>query len=304
MATNTLNGLTADILAAEAVRALTPGLQGLRPLSLDFSAEIAGGGDTVKTRKPGLYNSSTYNGSYTAANSSATAITVTLGEPDYVQAEFKPKEVASIGLATLQRTFFPEMANAVVKSMLTAAFAEVTSAKVTSIAPVFNADIVDFGRASVLEARKKLTKANVPEDGRILLLSADAYEALGSDDKISLALNIGSPEVMRSGTIGRLAGFNVIETNLLGTQAFASGKTLHGIASDNRAFVIASRAPAVQASTYADVALATEPTSGFSFAVMSWFNPDDGLHKIRVEWLKGVGICDQARIAPITADEV
>ena len=69
-------------------------------------------------------------------------------------------------------------------------------------------------------------------------------------------------------------------------------------------FVIASRAPAVQASTYADVAIATEPTSGFSFAVMSWFNPDDGLHKIRVEWLKGTAICDQARTAPITADEV
>lgn len=304
MATNTLNGLTADILAAEAVRALTPGLQGLAPLSLDFSAEIAGGGDTVKTRKPGAYTASTYAGSYTSANSTASAITVTLDEPDYVQAEFKPKEVASIGLATLQRTFFPEMANAVVKSMLDAAFAEVTSANVTSISPIYQADISTFDRSKVLAARKALTKANVPEDRRVLLLSADAYEALGSDDKISLALNIGTPDVMRSGAIGRLAGFQVIETNLLGSDEFSTGKTLHGIASDNRAFVIASRAPAVQAATYADIALATEPTSGFTFAVMSWFNVDEGLHKLRVEWLKGVSICDQARIAPITADTV
>lgn len=299
---NTLAGLSSDIIAQETLRALLPKLARLSVVATDFSSEVAQAGETVTTRIPSSVSSSTYSSGYTSTNAVTTAKSVTLGEPTYVQMEFKPKEVATIGFNRLADIFIEPASNAVVKSIFDDCFGLVTAANLPSAVPVYNAAITGFDRADVIAVAKQMTKANVSPEGRNAFISADAHAALVSDNTISQAFSIGGSEVIRSSRLGQLHGIEFFETNLLGSQTYSSGKTLHGFAATKEAFIVVSRAPAVQASTYADFAIATDQDSGFSFGVMKWFDPNTGLHKLRMEWLKGVALGNGAVIVPITAD--
>ncbi|MGN1109845.1 MAG: hypothetical protein ACI4RK_10745, partial [Oscillospiraceae bacterium] len=67
--------------------------------------------------------------------------------------------------------------------------------------------------SDVVEIRKLMSKANVPNDGRrYLLVTPDVYAAMLKSDQFVGASDLGA-EMIQSGILGRMAGFNIIEWN-------------------------------------------------------------------------------------------
>jgi len=301
---NTLNGLTSDIISQATLPALLPGLLRLQTFSTDFSAEIANAGETVVTRTPGTFSAGTWDSTnkYASSNATTSAISVSLGDPKYVQVEFTPKQAATIGFDRLRQIFVEPMAHAVVKSMTDAALALVVtdSGDLDANEIHLTGGDTDFDRAKVVEVAKKMSSNNLSEQGRSLHLGVDLYYNLIADNTVAQAFSIGGSEVIRNNAVGSLHGLSVYETQNIGTQAYSGSKILRGIASTRNGFMIVNRAPAVAAGTAADIVTATEPTTGFTFTISSWFNQDEGLHKLRAEWLYGVSILRKKDIVPIT----
>lgn len=77
---------------------------------------------------------------------------------------------------------------------------------------------------TLVDARKQLTKANVPGTGRFLLASPDFYAVLLKDkDHFVHATQLGD-SVIATGAVGQIAGFTVFEDNTLSaTTEFIAG---------------------------------------------------------------------------------
>lgn len=300
---NTLNGLTSDIIAQATLPALLPGLARLQTFSTDFSAEVATSGETVVTRKPGTFSASTWNATdkYQSSNATTSAISVTMGDPSYVQVEFTPKEAAKVGFDRLRQIFIEPMAHAVVKSMTENALSKIVhDGGDLDANAILLANASDFDRADVVAVAKKMSSNNLAETGRSLHLGVDLFYSLIADNTVAQAFSIGGSEVIRNNAVGTLHGLSVYESQQIAYQVYKTDKsTLKGVAATQSAFMVVSRAPAIQASTYADVALATDPNTGFTFAISSWYNHEEGLHKLRAEWLFGTSILEKKAIIPI-----
>ena len=80
---------------------------------------------------------------------------------------------------------------------------------------VYNAASVDSSSAYdlIVEVRKELTKANVPQSGRYLLATPDFYALLLKDKDHFVGASALGDSVKQSGALGRIAGFTVYEWN-------------------------------------------------------------------------------------------
>lgn len=118
-------------------------------------------------------------------------------------------------------------------------------------------------------ARRKLNDKNVPTSNRTLLVGAAVEEQILNSDRFTRFDSLGADntDALREGTIGRIAGFNVIpSTEIDDEAAFGYHRT---------AFVLATRAPRVpQGATSASIRAVGEAAGGAAF----W----DG---ISVRWL-------------------
>jgi N4-gp56 family major capsid protein len=61
--------------------------------------------------------------------------------------------------------------------------------------------------------RTRLTKANVPTEGRTVAVTPDLYGCLLRDSRFVKVNESGSDMGLRSGIVGRAAGFDIVETN-------------------------------------------------------------------------------------------
>jgi len=107
-------------------------------------------------------------------------------------------------------------------------------------------DISDNSAYNFIVAfRTKLNRANVPQEGRWIVVSPELYAALLQDVRFINAAASGdqSNEALREGFVGRIAGFDVFESN---TVSEPTAGTYHVLAGSPIAF------------TYADQILETE----------------------------------------------
>lgn len=91
--------------------------------------------------------------------------------------------------------------------------------------------------ASIVKARKLLNISNVPAENRTLAVGADVAEVLLASDLLTQVNTAGTSEGLREGTIGRLRGMPVIESN-----SIAPNK---GYAYHRTAYALSLQAPAV-----------------------------------------------------------
>lgn len=61
--------------------------------------------------------------------------------------------------------------------------------------------------------RTKLTKANVPKQGRFVVVSPEMYASLLLDGRFIKVNESGNEEGLRNGQVGRAAGFDILESN-------------------------------------------------------------------------------------------
>jgi len=93
--------------------------------------------------------------------------------------------------------------------------------------------------ASILDARAALNKANVPMDGRTLLIGADLERKLLGSTRFNASVsgdNVAEG-ALRDATLGRLAGFRIVTSNAIDPD--------EGVAFHQTAFALAMRAPVV-----------------------------------------------------------
>jgi hypothetical protein len=75
----------------------------------------------------------------------------------------------------------------------------------------------------LVDLRTALTKANVPQTGRWVVVAPEFYAVLLKDDRFIRADASGTTEGLRNGVVGRAAGFDVMESNT--TPAVTGGNT-------------------------------------------------------------------------------
>lgn len=77
-------------------------------------------------------------------------------------------------------------------------------------------------RAALIEARRVLNTFNVPDGQRWLVVGSDFEAALLSDEKLTLAQNVGdnnADSALRNASLGRLFGFNIVADNTIPADA-------------------------------------------------------------------------------------
>ena len=92
---------------------------------------------------------------------------------------------------------------------------------------------------AAVAARTALNKAEVPRDGRVLLVGADVEAAMLNSELLKRVDESGSDGALREATIGRYAGFTVV-----GSNAIDPGTAYAFVRS---AFIFAMRAPVIPA---------------------------------------------------------
>jgi hypothetical protein len=108
-------------------------------------------------------------------------------------------------------------------------------------APVVYAEDADsagtpFYRALV-EARKVLNAANVPQSDRVVIIGSDVEAAALKEEDLRRVNTSGGTQTLRRGELGQLAGFTVVQSNSVPGD--------FGVAFHRSAFVFANVAPVV-----------------------------------------------------------
>lgn len=286
MSNSVLNqGLAPQFVAAETLRTLVPVLAPLNKIATtDFSAYVAEKGQVVHTRYADAFTASTYSAStgFVPANAVSHDVAVTLADHKYVATAFTDTEVATISLDMLRRVFIAPMANATVKSMFDAVLAQTTAANYANYVTSTKAN---FNRVQIANLATAMTKANLPFDGRALLLSPDAFGQLLQDPSVAQYLSIGDTSVIRDAKVGRLHGLDIYEYN--GFDAAPAGEHLNGIASCQQGHVIVTRVPAAPTTGGGEQVTVQDPDSGFAFSLRSWYDWTKGLSNLSASWIVG-----------------
>ena len=88
-----------------------------------------------------------------------------------------------------------------------------------------------MGLVDITEARKELNKENVPQTDRVLLISPDKEQDMLNIENLIHADKYGAREALLNGEIGRVYGFRVLVSNLLGDdEAYAYHRECVGYA--------------------------------------------------------------------------
>ena len=291
MSTNSVlnQGLAPQFVAADTLRTLVPVLAPLnKVVTTDFSAYVAEKGQVVHTRYADAFEASTYDRSTGFVDSDAVShdVAITLADHNYVSASFTDTEVATISLDMLKRVFIAPMANATVKSLFDAVLAETTVANFSGVA--YSGNKSNFNRAAVANISTNLTLANLPYEGRSMLLSPGAFGQLLQDPTVAQYLSIGDTSVIRDGVVGRLHGIDIVEYN--GWAAGPSGEHLQGIAGCREGHMVVTRVPAAPLSGGGEQLTIQDPDSKFAFALRTWYDWSKGLTKISASWIVGTSV--------------
>ena len=305
MSNSVLNqGLAPQFVAAETLRTLTPILAPLTKVAVtDFGSYVGEKGQVVHTRYANKFTASDYVAAdgFVAATATSTDVAITLADHRYVMTSFTDTEVAAISLDMLRRVFIAPMANATVKSLFDDVVKSTTSANYSVAA--YSGSKASFNRVAVANAATSLTKANLPFDGRALLLSPDAFGQLLQDASVAQYLSIGDTSVIRDGKVGRLHGLDIFEYNGFPTSGTAYTEGLNGIASCREGHVVVTRTVAAPTTGGGEQINVTDPDSGFTFALRSWYDWTRGNTNISASWLTGhsVGNPDAAQRIAFTS---
>jgi hypothetical protein len=281
---NSIGGLTLNLVAEESLRTLVPQLAPLTKIAVtDFGSYVAERGTTVATRYAGKFEAANYSRStgFNTVEAESTGVIVTLADQKHVTVGFTDYEVATLSLERLRRLFMAPMANAVVKSL----FDEVLGKVDGDFQDAYNGDIADFDRTKVADIAKQLTKANLPQEGRAALVSPDIYNQLVKDPAVAQAFSIGTTEIIRGNRLGMLHGIDFYEYNGFNAAGLTAG--LNGVVSCREGLVVVTRVPAAPTTGGGEQTVVSDPDSGFSYGLRYWYDWTAGLHKLSATWLIG-----------------
>ena len=275
----------------------------------DFSDTITNGGVSVTTRLPTTVfstpNDTAANG-YLASSATASAITITLKQRDYTE-DFTELQWATMTPQMLQNTFLPSMVKQLANGIVVDALSLITGSLVSPALDIVN--VTGSNATSVFSASAALTNNEVPFADRMMITSPAAYQSLiGS---INPAYVYGATTAIQDYHGIKVGGFDpIFEYPRLNnvspppggsyfSTAYATGKTLAGIAIQKQGLCIAMRSPIDINNGLVQTATATDPTSGISIQVRLMYDIPRGVWKIAVTSIYGVALGNTKAIVPI-----
>lgn len=146
----------------------------------------------------------------------------------------------------------------------------------------------DIGAATIRSARKTMNDLKAPKGNRILVVSDKDEIALLADSGLQNYFAFAKPETVAEGSIGRVYGFDVYQSQLVPAVA-GSPVSTKNLAFDPGAIILAMRAlPEVGAGQGATTAVITDPLSGLTIRCVMAYNANLLATQITLDVLYGV----------------
>lgn len=190
----------------------------------DWEGEIREAGDAVRINRPNNLTVNDYAGTVTYETPTSAQTTLTIDQQKYVAFKVSDIDQAQANVDLINKYSSRAayaLADAVdqyLASLYTGAGAGTIALDLTAANPA----VYD----TFVEARKLLTKKNVPENGRWAVVSPDVEAALLKDEKFVQSTDQGD-NIRRTGLIGGIAGFDVYVSN--NVPEVVSGGTFHKV---------------------------------------------------------------------------
>lgn len=229
------DGITGKV-AATSLALLKPDLVLARLVRRDFDTEFTGGvGTSVNVKRPLTF----------AANSRATgaetAITVTtMTEPATQAVSISKMLYSAVAIQDESAAFGIDSFAEQVLAPQATAVGYAIEAEVATLIQTAQAAGLTWGSdypGALVDARKVLRLHSVPVTNLVCVVAPDVAAGFLKDSKIRDASQSGDSDALRQATIGRVAGMDVVESNLL-----PAG---YGYVFHRDAFALIMRAPAV-----------------------------------------------------------
>ena len=278
---NTLNGINLAAIAQSVLDNLSAQHTPVSAFTTDFSSEIADQGESITTRIATAVSAGDASSGYSATDVTSSAKTVTLDQHKHFTMAFTDLEIAKGGMNMLERTFVRPATHAVINSMVDALMALVVNSEFGNKATVTSSN---FGADDVATLAGDLTTLNVPKDERALIIKPAYYASLAQDNAIQASYASTLDDSIRNHSVPRVHGFNVYEYSDIPTNS----ENLEGFACGPEALLIAARQPAIPQNWSGAVESVTDPDSGLTIQLRSWYEGKDGKQMITATTIFGV----------------
>ena len=278
---NTLNGINLAAIAQSVLDNLSAQHTPVSAFTTDFSSEIADQGESITTRIATAVSAGDASSGYSATDVTSSAKTVTLNQHKHFTMAFTDLEIAKGGMNMLERTFVRPATHAVINSMVDALMALVVNSEFGNVVTVTSSN---FGADDVATLAGDLTTLNVPKDERALIIKPAYYASLAQDNAIQASYASTLDDSIRNHSVPRVHGFNVYEYSDIPSNS----QNLEGFACGPEALLIAARQPAIPQNWSGAVESVTDPDSGLTLQLRSWYEGKDGKQMITATTIFGV----------------
>ena len=223
-------------IASTALGLLMPDLVLARTVNRDYENDFGGGvGNVVNVRRP-----ISLSGNSRAYGATSAITVTTLTEPAVQPVTLTKHIYSAVTLSEEEMNFqLEDFGRQVLLPQTTALGYDIESAVAAEISATVGSGLT-WGSdyiAAFTNARKRLRDMGVPVEGMVAAVGTGVAAALLKTDLLRKANESGGTDALRTATIGRLMGFDIIESNLI---AENDGFFYH-----RDAFTLAVRAPRV-----------------------------------------------------------
>jgi hypothetical protein len=282
------NGVNDEIIARNVVRGFTAAIAPLAAINTSFSADAGRPGETIKVIRDATaidaVATKAIGAPYLIQDAKADKVDITLGNPSYVSYGLDDVEVARASGISIDLFGFRK-GHALAKAVFQDILGLVTStnfgtAAHTGLASAFDED-------DVADIAKACDDADMPEDGRVLMLSNGYIAALRKSGAIKDTSGYGY-NAIQSGDVPMLHGFRVIQSNLIP----ANSQNLVGFACDPSAILSAVRYNEPQSGHKYNRAEPVVGEGGITLGLRDWYDETYGNRRVVMDCVygKAVGI--------------
>lgn len=292
---NAFTTLTHTLLSDLVLEAFVGLMAPIRAFSVDASPAPGARGDKVKFLWVPAIDAATDfvdTTGYEMQDADASGLDVTIDQHNYVSWAITDTELVNRPLLEVNR-FAAQKAFQLAKKVFQTILAQVTYANYGTSALVHDSAIDADDLADIWGVVGAL---DWPVDRRSLLLPSTYLAGLMKDAAIQSAANLGSTDVIREGSVRRLLGFDVYETNLIPD----NGESIVGLVTRPEGLAVAMRYLAPQdGHNYTEARAVTHPETGITLGMRRWYNPDRGQSRVVMECLYGVRTGNTSALKPI-----
>ena len=290
-------GIPLTVIAQETLPVLQKLLPKFSAFTSDFSGDASPVATAVVTRIPSVITAQDWatGTGYATMPATSSAVTITLNNHKHITLGFTDVELQQGGLAMLQRTFVTPAIFGVVNAMASTVFTMVSCSNFPMVG--YSGSAFTFDNFSSAIQALDLSGSQGP---RNVILNTPTYFSLLSDVKQNYV--IGDSSVIREGVIGNLAGAQVWEVPGFTNGGAIAGALDSGFACTPSGIAIAARVPQVPGNlAYGEIASVTEPKSGFTIQLRSWYDMTLGQTKFSTTVIYGAAVGNTSCLARIIA---